>query len=192
MARHQLIDDYLKALARQLPADAVDELADGLIETWQQHRAAGLSPDVAARAAIAEFGDAEQLIGAFIRNGPARRTARQLLATGPLVGLCWATALISAHAWAWPIPTGARAAFGVALVATIAALVTAARSEHRYTRTRRSATSAAIALIGLDTLMLGGVLILAPALAWPMAIAAPVSLTRIGFTIRALPRLLAT
>ena len=44
MASHQLIDDYLARLAQRLPADAVDELADGITETWQHHLAAGRSP----------------------------------------------------------------------------------------------------------------------------------------------------
>jgi len=51
MASHQLIDQHLAALARTLPPDTVDELADGLTETWQHHLATGLTPTAAAHAA---------------------------------------------------------------------------------------------------------------------------------------------
>ena len=44
MAGHQLIDDYLTSLARRLPDEVVDELADGLAETFQHHRDTGLVP----------------------------------------------------------------------------------------------------------------------------------------------------
>ena len=38
MASHQLIDAYLGSVAPRLPADTVDELADGLTETYRRHR----------------------------------------------------------------------------------------------------------------------------------------------------------
>jgi hypothetical protein len=106
MAGHQLnnddpdgyLDAYLAHLARHLPADVVDELADGLTETRQHHLDGGLSPTDAARAAIAEFGDPDQTIRAFVTQAPGRRIARTLLATGPLMALCWAPSLITAHA----------------------------------------------------------------------------------------------
>lgn len=34
---HQLIDAYLDEMADRLPVDAVDELTDGLLETWNHH-----------------------------------------------------------------------------------------------------------------------------------------------------------
>ncbi|MET7970527.1 hypothetical protein [Micromonospora sp. NPDC005305] len=52
IASHHLIDAHLAILARRLPADAVDELADGLTETWQHQLAAGLPPADAARTAL--------------------------------------------------------------------------------------------------------------------------------------------
>ena len=48
MAHHHLIEDYLATLRRRLPADAVDELADGLAETYQHHLWRGLDVDYAA------------------------------------------------------------------------------------------------------------------------------------------------
>ena len=55
MAGHHLIDAYVATLARRLPADAVDELAGGFTEAFLGYRAAGLDPDPAPQAAIAEF-----------------------------------------------------------------------------------------------------------------------------------------
>jgi hypothetical protein len=107
VAGHQLIDDHLSRLARRLPADTVDELADGLTETWQHHLAAGLHTDEAARAAIGEFGTPDQITAAFIAQAPGRRTARMLLATGPPIGLCWGASLVTAQVWTWPIPVAA-------------------------------------------------------------------------------------
>jgi len=71
MAGHQLIDAYLAGLARRLPADTVDELADGLLETWHHYLGDGLTPDRAARAAIAEFGAADRIADEFVAQAPA-------------------------------------------------------------------------------------------------------------------------
>lgn len=60
MAGHHLIDAQLTVLATRLPAQAVEELADGLLEAYEA-RLADADPDVAARAAIAEFGDADTI-----------------------------------------------------------------------------------------------------------------------------------
>lgn len=191
MASHQLIDSYLEKLGRQLPADAVDELADGLIEAWHHHQAAGLQPAEAAQVAIAEFGDPTLITDAFIQYGPARRTARQLLATGPLIGLCWGATLVTTHAWTLPIPSTARLGFGVTLFATIAALAIAATVKHRYTRLRLATAAGSIGLISLDVVLLGISLWLEPAVTWPLLIAASLSLARLAFSIQALPRVLA-
>jgi hypothetical protein len=49
MASHRLIDAYLAGLAERLPADAIDELADGLVEISHHHLQDGLRPEQAAR-----------------------------------------------------------------------------------------------------------------------------------------------
>ncbi|HEV8559614.1 MAG TPA: permease prefix domain 1-containing protein [Actinophytocola sp.] len=190
MAGHTLIDAHLAALARRLPARAVDELADGLTETYARHLARGFDPTAAARAAIAEFGHPDQIITAFTRQAPGRRTALALLATGPGFAACWGPSLILGHAWTWPIPTPVALAFGLALLAVVAALVTAATSRHSYSRTQLAAPGA-IGLVLLDTAVLAAVLLAAPTLVWPMALAIPASLARIGLTARTFPRLLA-
>ncbi|HEX2772941.1 MAG TPA: hypothetical protein VHN18_11000 [Micromonosporaceae bacterium] len=187
MASHQLIDTYLADLARRLPDSAVDELADGVTDTWQHHLADGLSPTAAAHAAIAEFGTAEQITAAFVAQAPGRRLALALLATGPLVGICWGTSLIAAHAWTWPIPTPAAAAFALGLLAAVASLITAATSRRNYRRTRLG-TAGGLGLVLLDVGMLAAALQLAPILAWPMLAAISASIVRAGLTLHTLPK----
>lgn len=190
MAGHRLIDDLVAVLAERLPAGAVEELADGLTEAWTHHLAAGLSPTEAAHAAAAEFGTPEQIIDAFVALAPGRRIALHLLAGGPVVGVCWAAGLIATRAWTWPLPTLAWVLFGVVLCATVAALVSASTSRHSYRRTRLGAAGA-LGLVMLDAAMLTAVAVIAPAPAWPLLIAVPASLTRIGLTVRSLPAALA-
>lgn len=190
MAGHPLIDDHLAVLAGRLPADAVDELADGLIETWQRHLAAGMSATEAARTAIAEFGTGDEITRAFVAQAPGRRTAVAMLATGPAVGACWATCLIAAEVWTWPIAAAAIATYGAALLTVVVALVVAATSRASYRRTRLGAAGG-IGLMLLDATMIAAVLLAAPTLVWPMAVAIPASLARIGLTVRRLPRLAA-
>lgn len=186
MASHQLIDAYLAQLRHRLPAGAVDELADGVAEAWHHHLATGRSGEDAARATIAEFGTTEQITAAFVTSAPGRRIALILLATGPLVGICWGTSLIAARAWTWPLPIGAAVLFALVLLAAVAALAVAASSRRSYRRTRLGGLGG-LALLGLDAAMLTAVIVLAPALVWPMAVAVPVSIARIGLTLRALP-----
>lgn len=187
MSGHRLIQAYLDEL-RALPAEVVDELADGLIETYDHHRALGHSPGDAARAAIAEFGSADQIVAAFDQITPARRTSRLLLATGPLVGACWGTALLTADVWTWPIPTWAPPALGAALLTVVALLLTGARAAGG--RARRTASFAAGGLALLDSLMISGVAATAPALSWPLRVAILASLARACLAVRTLPRIL--
>ena len=81
-----LIAGYLDTLSGQLPRPVVEELAGGLEETYRRHLSLGLTPDAAAAAAVAEFGAPELIAAQFARAHPARRAARHMLATGPLVG----------------------------------------------------------------------------------------------------------
>jgi hypothetical protein len=185
MAGHQLIEGCLAELRRRLPDEVVDELADGLAETWHHHLDTGRSNEDAARAAIAEFGTTEQITAAFVTSAPGRRIARILLATGPLAGICWGTSLIAARVWTWPVPTAAAVLFVLALLGVVAALAAAASSRRSYRRTRLGGLGG-LGLLVLDTAMLAGVFLLAPALVWPMAIAVPVSVARIGLTLRTL------
>jgi hypothetical protein len=180
----------MAALARSLPAPVVDELADGLNETWQRHLAAGLAPAEAARAAIAEFGSPAQITDAFVSQAPGRRAALLLLATGPVAALSWGTALVTSRAWSWPVPTAVAAVLGCVLLLAVAALVVAATSRHSYRRTR-IAHPAALAVAGLDMTMLTIVLLVAPQPAWPVFAAVCLSTMRIGLGARLLQRALA-
>ena len=82
-----LIARYVDALAGQLPGPLVEELADGLEETYRHYLELGQAPEEAAQAAVAEFGAPELVAAEFARVHPARRAARLLLATGPVVAL---------------------------------------------------------------------------------------------------------
>jgi hypothetical protein len=184
---NQLIAAYLLQLARQLPADVVDELADGLEETYESYLAGGAAPQSAARAALAEFGDASEITIAFTLQSPGRHTAHMLLAAGPVVGACWAAALIAGHAWTWPVPTLALLGLGLLLLTAVATLVIAGTRRSSYARTRATVIAGGLAVLALDAAALAGATVTAPVLAWPLALAACASLTRIGLTLRALP-----
>ena len=184
MAGHRLIDAYLADLAHRLPGPVVDELADGLAETWHHHQLAGLGPTEAGQAAIAEFGSVAQVTRAFVAQAPGRRRARLLLLSGPAVGAVWGVGLVAGHAWTWPIPRPFSAAYVVTLLAVVAALALAATSRHSYRRTRLG-TPACLGLAGLDATMLTTVAVLHPAgPAWPLLAAVAASLTRIAVTLR--------
>jgi hypothetical protein len=167
----------------------VDELADGLTETWHRHLAAGLAPASAARAAIAEFGTPAQITDAFVTHAPGRRTALLLLATGPIAALCWGSTLVTSRAWTWPIPTAAAAVLGSVLLLAVAVLLAAATSRHSYHRTRLAGVGG-LAVIALDITMLTVIVLVAPSPAWPMLTATTLSLARIAVTARLLPQML--
>lgn len=188
MAEHHLIDDYRAALVRRLPADAVDELLDGLTETNRHHLSRGLDPERAARAAIAEFGAPEVVLAAFVRESPGRRAARVMLISGPAVGLCWAASLIAGHAWTWGIPLPVTVGVCVTLLAVVSTLALAATGRRSYRRTRISAIGG-LGLILLDVTALTTVLLAAVPLVWPMVVAIPASATRLALTGRAMTRL---
>jgi hypothetical protein len=190
VAGDDLIEAYVAVLARRLPADAVDELADGLTETYLRHLSSGAEPAAAARAAVTEFGSPEAVVAAFVRQAPGRRVAVLLLCSGPVVGLSWATALVVGHGWTWPVPAVLRAGFGAGLLAVVAMLALAATARRSYRRTRIAAC-AGMCLIGLDGAALITMALVAPPFGWPMALAVAASLTRMVLTARVLPRLLA-
>jgi hypothetical protein len=89
---------YLSDLSARLPgpgrrgAAILAELRDGLQHATEEHIAAGLSPERAAVAAIAQFGTAPVVADAFageLATAYARRTIACFIATGPLVGIWW-------------------------------------------------------------------------------------------------------
>ena len=142
-----------------------------------------LGPD-----ALAEFGDLTMVTGEFTRQAPGRRAARLLLATGPVAGSCWGAPLISGRAWTWPVPPTARLVFGAVLLLAVLALLVAATSQHSCQRTRLAMLASPV-ILSLDVTAVAAVMLAAPALTWTLGAAMAVSLGRIAFTARTLPRL---
>lgn len=185
MPAPSLIRDYLAALAAQLPAPVVTELADGLQQTHRHYLGQGLDPDTAAEAAVTEFGQPREILAAFVQASPARRAARRLLATGPLVGLCWAVVLLTNRAWTWPVPVTARIAPGVVLVTAIVMLARAAFGRH-YRSVRRAGAAACLCVAAVDVTMLTAAVLSAPVLIWPIVVAATASAARLSFSAHTL------
>ena len=178
----RVISGYLTKLSADLPHRIVEELADGLEETYRRCLGQGLDPESAAQAAVAEFGEPEVIVAAFTNASRGRWTARRLLAAGPGVGLCWAIVLITARAWQWPVPTAVRIVFGAALITVIGLLAAAAWGRH-YWLVCRAAAAACVGTALLDVLMAGTVLAARP-LVWPVALAVAVSAGRCGFALQ--------
>jgi hypothetical protein len=185
MAKPSLIGGYLSELSAELSAPIVAELVEPVGQTHQHYLGQGLDPDAAARAALAEFGEPRVIVAAFTRASPARRAARRLLVTGPLVGACWAAALTVNRAWDWPVPGAARILLGTALITAIGLLAAAAFGKH-YRPARRAAAAGCVGMAALDATMLIAATLAAPAVIWPVMVAATASLARITFTTRTL------
>ena len=185
MSGSGLIADYLDALSGQLPGPLVEEIADGLEETYRRYLRLGLTAAAAAEAAVAEFGDPRLIAGAFTRMHPARRAARTLLALGPIVGACWVVALVTGRAWTWPVPVMIGIVPGLALVTAVALLGVAAVST-RYRSVARSGTAGCIGVMMLDLTMITGVMLADPALSWAAGLAMTISAARFAFGARLL------
>jgi hypothetical protein len=181
----RVIASYLAALLARLPADIVDELADGLAEAHESYLRQGLASDKAAEAAVAEFGEPDVIASAFTRASAARVISRRLLVIGPVVGTCWAAALVAGHAWDWPVPDFARVLLGLALMATIALLAVAARSSG-YQVCARTGRAACASTTALDTAMIVGVILSAPTISWFITAALVASTCRIALAVPAL------
>jgi hypothetical protein len=192
MAGHALIDAHLAALRTyRLPTAAVDELADGLIETYDQRLRDGLDPNSAATAAVTEFGTVEEISEAFGRHAPGHRAAVTLLTTGPIVGCCWLVFLISTRAWTWPNVGTAALILTAGLLLTIGFLEVARLRCGNYAQIRATSLVGIIGAIALDTVMLATITVAAPTFVWPIVLGASASLGRIGFSIRAFSVVLA-
>jgi hypothetical protein len=185
MSEPRLISDYLAVLAAQLPASIVEELADGLAETYQSYLRQDLAPDLAAGSAVAEFGDPRVIVSAFARVNPARRGARRLLLTGPVVGGCWATVLITSRAWAWPVPLAARIVLGLALL-TVIGLLAAAALGTRYRLADRAGIAGCLGVTMFDTIMITGVMLAIPSMTWVTTGAMAASTARIALSVQTL------
>jgi hypothetical protein len=178
----RLIRGYLEVLAAQLPGPIVEELTDGLTETYRSFRSRGLSADAAAEAAVAEFGSAEEILAGFARVNPARQAARRLLGLGPVVGGCWVAALVTSRVWPGPWP--AELVLGLALASCIGLLAVAALGS-RYRVAVYSGVAGCVGFAALDASLIVGVLVVAGFASWVTAIAMAFSSARIAFCARA-------
>jgi len=122
----RVVEAYLAAVAARLPgpgrarAAALAELRDGLDDAVDAARARGAGPGEAARVAVAESGPADVVAAAFaplLADLWARRAALALLATGPVVGLLWVSALTPGE----PPPVLLRGAPPLAMIVVAAA-----------------------------------------------------------------------
>jgi hypothetical protein len=179
----RLISDYLMVLSAQLPAEIVEELADGLAETHRSFLRQGLDPDRAAEAAVAEFGEQQDIVAGFARVNPARSAARRLLVTGPAVGGCWAAALVTSQAWLWPVPFAYRVLAGLALAGVIGLLTIAALGT-RYRVTARTGAAGCIGITTLDAVMIITAMLVIPSVTWVTIVAITASAARIVFSTR--------
>jgi hypothetical protein len=178
----RLIRGYLEVLAGQLPASIVDELADGLAETYRTHLSRGLSRDAAAEAAVEEFGSAEEILAGFARVNPARRAARRLLGLGPVVGGCWMAALVTSRVRPGPWP--AELVIGLVLASCIGLLAVAALGR-RYRVSVFSGVAGFAGFATLDIALIVGVVVLAGSLTWVTALAMAGSMVRVALCARA-------
>lgn len=101
------VADYLAYLEAQIPGwrlarrPVLAELADGLDDATAYYRSRGLDPDAAAARAVQDCGPVSVVALDFadlLATGQARRTARTLLVTGPLIGVLWLLTLVPGQA----------------------------------------------------------------------------------------------
>jgi hypothetical protein len=190
VAGHELIERHLQALARRLPRPVVEELADGLLASYEDQLERLGDPEAAAKAALADFGDADMITVAFVRVSPGRATAIRLLIIGPIVGLSWGAAFITGQGWAWSIPLPSRLAFGVTLGLAVLMLITAVRERYYYRTVRLAALGGAGSMVILDSVMLGTTVVLVPPPSLLLVLALTASLVRILLVVRAAPALI--
>ena len=192
MAGNDLIDEYAEGLSNRLPEPVVEELLDGLAETYRSQMTMTADSYAAAKGTIAEFGDPDAVVRAFIHNSPGHRLAKALLVSGPLVGLGWASVLITSRAWNWPIPLYGRLVFGLSLLVAVGALLSAMLSREQFDRSLLAARTGAFTLIALDATLIATALVLAQGHPTLLFAAATASCLRITFTMRRLLQLLRT
>lgn len=182
MAEHRLIAAYRDDLLIRLPAPLAEEVTGGLAEAQEKYLAQGLTPDQAARAAIAEFGSPGIVADAFRRASPAWSATRALILTGPVIGGLWAAALITGHAWQWPIPAAGRVAAAFILGASVFMLATAMRTR-RYQAARRACLAGGLGLVFLDAAVTVTALLVAPGIPWLLCAAACASAVRLTYAV---------
>jgi hypothetical protein len=189
-----VIDGYLTRLGARLPGPGrtrtaiLAEIGDGLIEATDKHLAHGLEPGMAARVAVAEFGDADALARAFageLAAGTAQRIGLGLIVTGPAVGVAWLTAWRQHTGLGWLAQISAIPASAPLLLAVLAVGVPAAlfAARHGFGGTPRRVTAVAFVACGAaaagDASLLAGSVSTVSTWSWPFAVALAASLIRL-------------
>lgn len=190
MTGARLLEEYEAELSHRLPRHHVDEVLDGLCETYKVHLSELGDEDAAVRATIREFGDTDIIVSEFVRHSAGRRLARILLASGPLVGLFWALTPISEIAWTVQVPLALVVGVASVLVITVVTLIATAVEAIDYKRVRATARIGAVTLLVLDVVMICAAVVLVGAAMWPLVLALAVSTVRVGFLVRSLPVLI--
>ena len=216
-AARRVVGAYLAELADRLGGSSpvrgavLAELEDGLwAAVTAAQEAQSMSPEAAARAAVAEFGPARTVAASFgpeLAAATGRRVGLGLLATGPLVGSSWL--LVAAASWRWagrepPAVLGLVAGVvGLVLMVAVPAAVLSVAVSGRLSRwllagpqvAAAAAATAASACVAGDLVLLTGMLavtVLAGGLAWPAGLlAAGASAVRLSLGGRAARRCLA-
>lgn len=205
-----MIDSYLADLDARLLGrkdDIVAEIADGLRDAVEFHRARGLDLESAQRAAIEEMGDPDRLAADFAPEIAARRIRAygvSFMTTGPLIGAAWIAAALAGSFAAVPLWL---TVFGIATFAALAVVVastgvytTAAMGRaSRWLRLSSRAAArrmlvTASGTMAIDACLLGtAVVVLAVApnnvAALPLSAGIALSLTRIGIAVSSIRRL---
>ncbi|WP_432095995.1 permease prefix domain 1-containing protein [Streptomyces sp. bgisy100] len=183
------IDDYVGTLTAALhgpvraKARMIEEIRGGLVDTAAAHQGDEVSYASAARAAVREFGPAEELVPSCQREltiAQARHTARVVALAAPFLGACWYLARTAGHAqaageWSRTAQLLAVHLAGVATVAALLAAVALAATGHLARRLPTpqglpravawAGTTTSIAM-AVATLMLAGACLLATD--WPL------------------------
>ena len=88
------------------------------------------------------------------------------------------------------MPTAVRVLLGMTLI-TVIGLLAAAAFGRRYRSAARAAAAGCIGITALDATMIITIMLAAPAVIWPIIVAAAASAARITFTARTLRSVLA-
>ena len=108
--------------------------------------------------------------------------ARRLLATGPVVGGCWAALLVTGRAWAWPAQLPAGIGFGLTLL-TVIGLLAAAALWTRYRPAARAGIAGCLDIAAIDTTAITSAMLATPSVT-PVMIAA--STARVALSVHTL------
>jgi hypothetical protein len=180
VAEPELITTQLHALRSRLPEQLYDEVADGLLETYQAQLESHPRRADAARAAVTEFGDVDTITRAVCRNSSWHHLSSVLLSTGPVLGGVWAVTLLSGPTWLFSVPDSIRICYGAALLTAVALLLSGRLETRAYQKGLRQVLLASIVLVVLDLTMCFALLHSTVTIGGATAVALAASLARVA------------